>query len=92
MDKSNISEEISYNHNSSEVIYHTCDDNGNNLLNYEKEADVTSINYINAMNNLYMNNNDNFIHTYYAPFLSSKNLADVSFGSEYYFSRTKSLL
>ena len=31
-----------------------------------------------------MNDDDNYIHKYYAPFLSSKNHDDVSSGSEYY--------
>ena len=43
-----MSEEISSYQNLSEVIDHTCDENGNNLLNSEEEADVTSIHYINA--------------------------------------------
>ena len=30
-----------------------------------------------------MNDDDNFTHKYYAPFLSSKNYEDVSTGSEY---------
>ena len=30
-----------------------------------------------------MNDDDNFIHKYYAPFLPSKNSEDVSSGSEY---------
>ena len=30
-----------------------------------------------------MNDNENFIHKYYAPFLQSKNNEDVSSGSEY---------
>ena len=30
-----------------------------------------------------MNDDDKFIHKYYAPFLSSKNHSDVSSGSEY---------
>ena len=30
-----------------------------------------------------MNDDDNIIHKYYAPFLSSKNHEDVSSGSEY---------
>ena len=33
MDDNNKSEEISYNQNSAEVIDHTCDENGINLLN-----------------------------------------------------------
>ena len=34
-DDNNTSEDISCHQNSSEVIDHTCDDNGNNLLNIE---------------------------------------------------------
>ena len=30
-----------------------------------------------------MNDDNNFIHKYYVPFLSSKNHADLSSGSEY---------
>ena len=60
---------------------HTCDDNGNNLPNIEEEADVTSIHSINAKNEISMNYDDNYIHKYYAPFLSSKNHEDVSYGS-----------
>ena len=42
MDDKNTREEISCHQNSAEVIYHTRDDNGNNVLNIEEEADVTS--------------------------------------------------
>ena len=45
--------------------------------------DVTSIHYINATNEISMNYDDNYIHKYYAPFLSSNNHEDVSSGSEY---------
>ena len=41
MDYKNTSEEISYHKNSSEVIDHTNDYNGNNLFNTEEEAGVT---------------------------------------------------
>ena len=82
LDGNNISEEISYHHHSEEVIDHTCDDNGKNLLNTEEEADVTSIHYVNTTNDTSMNDYDNFIHKYYASFLSSKNNEDVSSGSE----------
>ena len=41
MDENNISDQISYHNNEEEVIYHTCDDNGNGLLNTEEEADAT---------------------------------------------------
>ena len=43
--KKYISEEISSHNNSEKLIDHTCDDNGNNLLNKEEEPDVTSIYY-----------------------------------------------
>ena len=42
-----------------------------------------SIHYINTTNDISMNYDDNFIHKYYAPFLSSNNYEDVSSGSEY---------
>ena len=61
----------------------SCDYSGNNVLNIEEEADVTSIHSINETNDISMNDDDNFIHKYYAPFLSSKNHEDVSSGSEY---------
>ena len=79
-----ISEALLSHHSSAEVIYYTCDGNGNNLLDIEEEADVTSIHYINA--NIYISINDDktFIHRYYTPILSSKNHEDVSSRSEYY--------
>ena len=76
-----MSEEISYNHNSEGLIDHTCDYNRMFLLNTEEEACVTSIHSINATNDISMNDDDNFIHKYYAPFLSSNNHEDVSSGS-----------
>ena len=78
----NTSGEISSNQNSADVIDDTCDDNGNNLLNTEEEVDLTSIHSINGTNYISMNDNDNFIHEYYAPFLSSNNHEDVSSASE----------
>ena len=69
----NISEEISSHKNSVEIFHHTCYDNGINLVNKEEEADFTSIHYINANNDIYMNDDDNYIHKYFAPFLLSKN-------------------
>ena len=45
--------------------------------------DFTYIHFINATNAIYMNDNDNFIHKYYAPFLPPNNREDVSSGSEY---------
>ena len=77
MDEKNISEKISYHYNSAELIYHTCDDNGINLINTEEEEDVASIHSINGTNDISMNDDDNFIHKYYAPFLSSNNHEDV---------------
>ena len=91
MDDNNTSEEIYSHKNREEVIYHTCDDNGNNLLNIEEKADVTNIHSINATNNISMNNDEHCIHRYYAPFLSSKNHEYVFSGSEYDFRKTKSL-
>ena len=43
--------------------------------------DVTSIQYMNATNDIYTNENENFTHKYYAPFLPSKNNEDISSGS-----------
>ena len=83
MDDNNKSEEISSHQNSEELIDYTCDDNGMNLLNTYEEADVTSIHSINATNDISMNDDYNFIHKYYAPFLSSNNHEDISSGSEY---------
>ena len=74
---------MSSHQNSAEVIDPKFDDNGSNLLNTEEEADVTYIHYINATNDICMNDDENFIHKYYAPFLSSKNHEDVSSGSRY---------
>ena len=62
------------------MIDHTCDDNGINLLNTEEEAYATSIKYINGTNKISMNDDESFIHKYYAPFLPSKNHEDVSSG------------
>ena len=45
--------------------------------------DVASINYINVPNEVSMKGYDNFIHIYYAPFLSSNNHKYVSSVSEY---------
>ena len=74
---------MSSHQNSSEVIDHTCDDNRNILLDTEEEVNVTSIHPINATNDISMNDYDNSLHKYYAPFLSSKNHEDVFSGSEY---------
>ena len=64
-------------------MYHTCDDNGNNILNTDEETDFISIHYINATNDISMNYYDNFINRYDAPFLSSNSHEDVFSGSEY---------
>ena len=61
----------------------TCDENEKNLLNTEEEVDVTYIHSVNTTNDISMNYDENFIHKYYAPFLSSKNHEDVSSSSEY---------
>ena len=64
--------------NSEELIDYTCYDNGNNLLNTEEEVDVTSMHSITAPNYISMNDDEIFIHKYYAPFLSSNKNRDVS--------------
>ena len=53
------------------------------LLNTEEEEYFTSINYINITNDISMNDDENFIHKYYTPFLSSKNHEDLLSGSFY---------
>ena len=50
------------------MIDHTCDNNGINLLNTEEDVDITSVQSINGNNDISMNNDENFIHKYYAPF------------------------
>ena len=80
MDNNNSSEEIAYHHNSIGIIYHTCDDNGINLLNTEEEVDVISIQSINGINDIAMNNDEKFIHKYYAPFFPSNNNEYLSSG------------
>ena len=45
--------------------------------------DVTSIQSINGTNNISINNDEHFIHKYYAPFLPSKHNEYVSSRSEY---------
>ena len=82
-DENNIIEEIPSHQNSAELVDHICDGNGICLLNYEEEADITSIHYINAIIDIYINDDENVIHKYYAPFLSSKIRVDASFGSEH---------
>ena len=44
--------------------------------------DVTYIHSINENNNVSMNDDDNYIHKYYATFLSSNNNEDVFLVSE----------
>ena len=51
------------------------------LLNTEEEADLTPILSINATNDISMKDDDNFIHKYYAPFLSSKKHDNMYSGS-----------
>ena len=54
--------------NLSDIVDHECNDNGTNLLSIEEEADVTSIQYINAINDISTSDDENFIYKYYAPF------------------------
>ena len=68
---------------------HTCDNKENNVLSIEEKVDVTSIHSINVNKSISMNNDEHFIHKYYAPFLSSKNHEDVSYRSEYDSSKRK---
>ena len=84
MDDNNASEEQASHQNSTGVIAHTCDDNGINLLNTEEETDIISIQSINGINDISINNDEHFIHKYYVPFLPSKNNEDVSSKSEYH--------
>ena len=81
--KEKKTEKISCHKDSSDVPDYTCDDNEKSILNIEEAAYFTYIHYINATNNIYMNNGDNFIHKYYAPLLSSKNNKDVYYALEY---------
>ena len=83
MYENNTSKEISCHQNSTEVMDHTCGDNGNNVLNIVEGVYVTSIHSINAANYISMNYDDNYMHKYYAQFLSSNNHEDVSSVSEY---------
>ena len=69
--------------NLSDIVDHECNDNGTNLLSIEEEADVTSIQYINAINDISTSDDENFIYKYYAPFLSSNIHEDLSSRSEY---------
>ena len=83
MQDKNTSEDISCHQNSTKLMDHTCNDNANNVLNIEEKAYVTSIHSINANNDISINDDDSYIHNYYAPFLSSNNHEDLSSGSEY---------
>ena len=69
----NTNEEISCHQKPAEVIDYIYNDNVNIVLNIEEEKDITSIHYINKTNDMSMNDDDNFIHEYYAPFLSWNN-------------------
>ena len=80
MDDNNASEEISSHHNSTGVIDHICDSNRINLLNTKEEADATPIQYINGTNNISINDDEPFMHKYYAPFLPSRNYEYISSG------------
>ena len=79
----NMSEAISSNRNSAEIIDHTCYDNENISVNTEEEVDVTCINYINETNKISTSDDDNYIHKYYALFLLSKIHKYASSGTEY---------
>ena len=72
MDDNNASEELAYNQNSTGVVSNTCDENRINILNTEVELDVKYIQSINGTNYISMNDDANFIHKYYAPFLPSE--------------------
>ena len=81
MDENNISEEIYSHENLAQIIDHTCDNNGINLLNIEEEVDFTSIHSINKTNDTSTNDDGKEIHKYYAPFVLSKDNKYVSFGT-----------
>ena len=83
MDVNNTSEEILCHQDSEKVMVKRTYSSGNNVLNIEEEADSTSIHSINETNYISMNYYDNYMHEYYAPFLSSKNHEYVSSGSKY---------
>ena len=83
-DKKYISEEVLSHQNSAGIIYHTCDDNGINVVNIEWDADITYIHAINEINDIYMNDAENYTYKYYAPYLSSKNHEAVYSGTYYY--------
>ena len=69
MDDKNAGEELASHQNSTGVIDHKFDENGINELNSEEQADVTSFQSINETNEISMNDDENLIHKYYAPFL-----------------------
>ena len=80
----NTSKEISSRHDSSEIFDHTLGDNGIDLVHIEEEAYVTSKYFRIETNHISMNLGDNYIHKYFAQFLSIKNNEDASPGSKYY--------
>ena len=53
------------------------------IYSIHKKKQIEKNNSINKTNDISMNENDKFIHKYYAPMLSSKNHKDVSSGSDY---------
>ena len=59
---------MSSQNNPETLIDHTCNDNGNNLLNTKEEVDVTPIYSISATNDTSMNDYEIFIQIYYALF------------------------
>ena len=77
MDEKYISEENPSHQNTVQIIDHTLDDNRLTLVNTEEEVDVASIHSINITNDIYMNDDDNYIHKYYLPYLSSNNNGDI---------------
>ena len=70
-----------FHQNPVQIFDHTCDDNGIKLINTEEAVDVAYIHYINASNDLSMNYDDNYVHKYYAPFVSSTNHQGVFSGT-----------
>ena len=66
--QNNITEDISSHQNSAEIIDHALDENGINLFNTKEAVDIKSINSINETNQISINDDENYIHEYYAPF------------------------
>ena len=64
-------------------MLNTRDYNGNIVLNIEEEADVISIHSINATNDISLNHDEKYMHTYYVPLFSSNHQEDGSSVSEY---------